>query len=454
MPLVRDVMMTRRPVCVAPDETVRAAMELLRTEQLDVLPVARDGKMIGSVSTLSLFRLYGEMPLSEALREPLPTIAWDAPLGTAVARMAESHARALVVVRGDELVGMLTERDLADSWGSVPDPLTALPWQDQMRRWASSHLRRGREIAILFLDLNGFGAFNKERGHVLGDRMLQGVAQALREAVTPEQDYLCRYGGDEFVVATTRPLLQARSLALALRRAIGEMPPPEEGASLSVAIGIAGGQRSGLRPGSHPPAMLDDLINLASRASTHAKGVAEQCYVIQTASDVADTRRPGQELLLARAGTRTRLEAYQVNQRGETVSATVSLRRGDRAEEAQVTRPADEITRAVADATASALAAFLPGDVVLDVTHVTPCSLGGEGEVVGAVVLLHRPDGHQERLFGAAPLLADRSRSVINAVLDATNRRLGFWLSRPDAPLRTAGESVPPPAQEARGDRR
>src|SRR5881628_2083590 len=112
MPLVRDVMMIRRPVCVAPEETVRAAMELLRTEQLDVLPVARDGVVIGSVSTLSLFRLYGEMPLSEALAEPLPTIAWDAPLGAAVARMAESHARALVVVRGEELVGMLTERDL------------------------------------------------------------------------------------------------------------------------------------------------------------------------------------------------------------------------------------------------------------------------------------------------------------------------------------------------------
>src|SRR5205814_378472 len=141
--------------------------------------------------------------LSEAVEAPLPVVTPETPLGVAAARMAEERARALAVVRGDELVGLLTERDLAEHWGSVPDPLTGLPWQDQMRRWAAAHLARGREVAILFLDLNGFGTFNKEHGHVLGDRILQAVSEALRATVEPEQDQLCRYGGDEFVIATT-----------------------------------------------------------------------------------------------------------------------------------------------------------------------------------------------------------------------------------------------------------
>src|SRR5436309_11178284 len=207
--------------------------------------------------------------------------------------MVEAAARALIVVRGDEAIGLITERDLADSWGSIPDPLTQLPWQDQMRRWAAAHLTRSREVAVLFLDLNGFGEFNKQHGHVLGDQILKGVAEALRSAIDPEQDYLCRYGGDEFVIATTRSLLQARALAIGLRRSISDVQVKDADVAVSVAIGIAGGQRAAQRPGSHAPATLDDLINLASRASTHAKHLPDQCHAIRDAADaLPGPRRP------------------------------------------------------------------------------------------------------------------------------------------------------------------
>ncbi len=424
MPLVRDVM-TRRPVSVSPDDTVRAAMELLRNEQLDVIPVLRDGELVGSVSALGLFCLYGEMPLSEALDAPLPAIEPDVPVGVAAVRMAKQGTRVLAVTEGSRLAGLLTERDLAACWGSVPDPLTGLPWQDEMRRWAASSLAHGREIAILFLDLNGFGPFNKDQGHVLGDRALQTVALALRGAIDPELDRLCRYGGDEFVVATTRSLLQARSLAIALRRVVAEARIPGEEVSLSVAIGIAGGQRSGQRPGAHAPATLDDLINLASRASTHAKETAEQCYAIQGAGENAPWR--GEPL---GSDVRTRLEGYQVTHDGGDVSAIVTLRRVTEARSGSAMRPADEMRFAVAIATAASLASYLPDDFELVVQEVAACATGVEGEVIGAAVALRIPGGGEERLFGAAPALPDTSRSVINAVLDATNRRLGYWLAR------------------------
>src|SRR5262249_13560715 len=108
MPLVREVM-TRRPVCVSPDDTVRMAMELLLSEQLDVLPVASEAAIVGAVDALSLFRLYGEMPVREAVGAPMPTISQDAPLGQAAERMLGARARALVVLRGEEMVGLLTE---------------------------------------------------------------------------------------------------------------------------------------------------------------------------------------------------------------------------------------------------------------------------------------------------------------------------------------------------------
>lgn len=438
MPLVRDVM-TRRPACVSPDDTVRTAIERLRAEQLDVLPVARDGAVVGSVGVLGLFRYYGEMPIAEVVAEPLPTAQAEEPVGAAAARMLQLGARALAVMRGDELVGLLTERDLAASWGSAPDPLTGLPWQDQMRRWAAGHLGRGREIAILFLDLNGFGAFNKQHGHVLGDRLLQAVAEALRGGVEPEQDSLCRYGGDEFVIATTRPLLQARALAMALRGAVASVRVDGEALPISAAIGIAGGQRASQRPGAHPAATLDDLINLASRASTHAKSLPEQCCALQNgATQAIFPGEPASGSARHVAGARevrTRLEGYQITQRDGKVEAAVTLRRDEEQAEGWAAGPADSVRQALGEATLAALSRFLSPAVSLELSEIYQCGAGLEGEVVGVTVILSPADATPERLFGAAPAPPDPARAVIHAVLDATNRRLGYWFARAGAGL-------------------
>ena len=54
-------------------------------------------------------------------------------------------------------------------------------------------------------------------------------------------------------------------------------------------------------------------------------------------------------------------------------------------------------------------------------------------DIVAAAVQLESPLG-VERLIGAVPLLEDRYRSAVNAVLDATNRRFAWLAARTDAP--------------------
>ncbi len=60
--------------------------------------------------------------------------------------------------------------------------------------------RRGDDVGLLFLDLDGFKRINDEHGHQAGSRILRHVAALLQGAAQDAGGFSARYGGDEFVV--------------------------------------------------------------------------------------------------------------------------------------------------------------------------------------------------------------------------------------------------------------
>lgn len=82
------------------------------------------------------------------------------------------------------------------------DALTQLANRDFLARWmrkATDSVRARRlNLAVAFIDLDGFKAVNDLYGHGFGDRVLQIVAQRIN-ATIQKNDILARLGGDEFI---------------------------------------------------------------------------------------------------------------------------------------------------------------------------------------------------------------------------------------------------------------
>jgi len=70
---------------------------------------------------------------------------------------------------------------------------------DRINQAIALSWRNMDQVAVLFLDLDGFKHINDSLGHLTGDRLLQSIATRLQECVR-NPDTVCRLGGDEFVI--------------------------------------------------------------------------------------------------------------------------------------------------------------------------------------------------------------------------------------------------------------
>jgi diguanylate cyclase (GGDEF)-like protein len=122
------------------------------------------------------------------------------------------------------------------------DALTELPnrllFDELAQRSLAGARRRGGEVAVLALDLDGFKQVNDTQGHSVGDAVLKIVAQRIGQTIRAS-DVAARIGGDEFLVllsevSTSESLHTADRLVGALA-----MPYPGVDVPLGASIGVA-----------------------------------------------------------------------------------------------------------------------------------------------------------------------------------------------------------------------
>lgn len=130
----------------------------------------------------------------------------------------------------------------------LTDPLTGLNNRRNMDLFLNDSLQRGAkpELTMVMADLNHFKQVNDTYGHTTGDRMICLAATALKKACgrVGGRLFLCRYGGDEFVIIGRD--LKPADIILLPKIIHDEIAKVGAGSTLPADIGITVGMATGV----------------------------------------------------------------------------------------------------------------------------------------------------------------------------------------------------------------
>jgi diguanylate cyclase (GGDEF)-like protein/PAS domain S-box-containing protein len=156
------------------------------------------------------------------------------------------------------------------------DLLTGLPnralFNDRLSQAISQARRHGQALAVMFLDMDRFKVVNDSLGHLVGDGLLQGMAQRLRGSLR-EGDTLARIGGDEFMLLL--PHVRSRdNAAFIAQKIIASLKQPFHIDGHEIYSGMSVGIAVYPDDGDN----LETLIKHADLAMYHAKDNGRNDY--------------------------------------------------------------------------------------------------------------------------------------------------------------------------------
>lgn len=136
------------------------------------------------------------------------------------------HKQQLAIAVAENLALSLANFKLRDTLyvQSIHDYLTGLYNRRYMSELLEKELhrmaRKKQPAGIIIIDIDRFKGFNDRYGHEAGDMVLREFSLFLRRNIR-EEDFACRYGGDEFVIILPETALEnARQRAEQLRQGV------------------------------------------------------------------------------------------------------------------------------------------------------------------------------------------------------------------------------------------
>ncbi len=156
---------------------------------------------------------------------------------------------------GSMMISALREREGVLARHVIADVKTGLYNRTHFNRVLDNEISRAeyidRGVALIFVDIDDFNAFNRDFGLEAGDTMLSAIAEKIRQVIkeceegcASETNIIARYGGEEFAVLLVQDRMcesptpeYSLEIGQALQVAIGAIEL--DGAGVSASIGIA-----------------------------------------------------------------------------------------------------------------------------------------------------------------------------------------------------------------------
>lgn len=241
-------------------ETALVAIALARCLERDGLPEDAQTVLMAARAEASAMHATSAVQLSidwelarieTAATTGLPSAvqAYTSALESELWELRESQAAALAARREHE---RLSAQHGAIAKQALQDPLTGLPNRRALdeRLRALSTDATAQPLAVALVDLDGFKGVNDRQSHAEGDDVLRVIASTLRDALRGD-DFVARYGGDEFVVLLPGAPSSAAANAMNRCRASVADLPGHLSHGVTLSIGLVS-----MAPAEHPDAVL------------------------------------------------------------------------------------------------------------------------------------------------------------------------------------------------------
>ena len=243
------------------EDALRLVSQFRSTERTRQIPIL----MTGEVDQIGRLAKALDLGANDYIMKPLDKNELAARTRTQIRRrrfqdrLRESYERSLSMALIDSLTGLYNRRYL----------------ETYLKGLMDNAVERRKPLALLVLDIDHFKAVNDTHGHLVGDKVLQAVAEALTNSLR-SVDMIARIGGEEFVVVMPDTSEEfAEAVAERLRRRVAEthvsFEDIEEPITVNISIGLT------MRTGDDKS--VEDLMKRADKALYSAKNAGRNRVV-------------------------------------------------------------------------------------------------------------------------------------------------------------------------------
>ncbi|ATL66469.1 GGDEF domain-containing protein [Nocardia terpenica] len=194
----------------------------------------------------------------------------------------ERNLTAAVSVRVQEIAELQHRLRHEATHDALTDLANRSLLQERVRLMATD---RSRGVGLMLIDLDDFKQVNDGFGHAVGDEVLVEISRRLR-AACPDNTVVCRYGGDEFVLALPA---HRNTLGEVAMRVLAALHDPVHTAAGRVPVSASVGT-------AYCPAGracdFSDLLRSADRAMYSAKTAGKRRFALSELGD--DEDEPGE----------------------------------------------------------------------------------------------------------------------------------------------------------------